>query len=42
MLIGNGEVLGSKLGAANHVKIGLDDGTDLGSLVGFIEGSNDN
>ena len=34
-----GEVLESTLGAAKNVKIGLDDGTELGSLVGSLEGS---
>ena len=34
MVLVTGEVLGSTIGAANNVKIGLDDGTELGSLVG--------
>ena len=34
MVLGTGEVLGSTLGSANNVKIGHDDGTELGSLVG--------
>ena len=34
MVLVTGEVLGSTLGAANNVKIGLDDGTELGSLDG--------
>ena len=40
MVLGTGELLVSTLGAANNIKIGLDDGTDLGSLVGSLEGSN--
>ena len=40
MLLGTGEVIGSTLGAGNNVKIGLDDGTDLGYLVGSLEGYN--
>ena len=40
MLLGTGEVLVSTLGAANNVKICLDDGTELGFLVGSLEGSN--
>ena len=36
MVIGTGEVLGSTLGAANNVKIGLDDGTEMGSLDGSV------
>ena len=32
--LGTGEVLGSTLGAANNVKIGLNDGTELGFLFG--------
>ena len=40
MIIGTGEVLGSTLGAANNVKIGLYGGTKIGSLVGSLEGSN--
>ena len=40
MVLGTGEVLGSTLGAANNVKIGLDDGNELGSLVGSLGGSN--
>ena len=40
MVLGTGEVLGSTLGAANNVKIGLDDRTELGYLVGSLEGSN--
>ena len=40
MVLGNGEVLGSTLGDANHVKIGIDDGTEIGFLVGSLEGSN--
>ena len=33
-------MLGSTLGAADNVNIGLDDGTYLGSLVGSLEVSN--
>ena len=40
IVLGIGEVLGSTLGAANNVKIGIDDVTDMGSLVGSVEGSN--
>ena len=40
MVRGTGEVLGSTIGAANNVNIGLDDGTGIGSLVGSLEGSN--
>ena len=40
MVLGTGEVLGSTLGSANNVKIGHDDGTELGSLVGYLEGYN--
>ena len=40
MVLVTGEVLGSTLGASNNVKIGLDDETDLGFLVGSPEGSN--
>ena len=40
MVIGTGEVLGSTLGAANNVKIGLDNRTELVSLVGSLEGYN--
>ena len=40
MILGTGEVLVSTVGDANNVKIGLDDGTDLSSLVGYLEGSN--
>ena len=36
MVISTGEVLGSTLGAANNVKIGLDDGTEMGSLDGSV------
>ena len=39
MVLGTGEVLGSTLKAADNVKIGIDDGTGLGSLVGSLEGS---
>ena len=40
MVLGTGEVIGSTLGTSNTVKIELDDGTDLVSLVGPLEGSN--
>ena len=40
MALGTGEVLGSTLGAAKKFKTGLDDGTELGYLVGSLEGSN--
>ena len=40
MVLGTGEVLGSTIGVANNVKIGLDDVTELISLVGPLEGSN--
>ena len=40
MLLGTGEVLVSTLGAANNVKICLDDGTELGFPIGSLEGSN--
>ena len=40
MLLGTGEVFGSTLGASNNVKIGLYYGTELGSLVGYLEGFN--
>ena len=33
-------MIGYTLGAANNVKIGLDDGNNLGSLVGSLEGYN--
>ena len=34
------EVLGSTLGGAYKVKVKLDDGTELGSLHGYLKGSN--
>ena len=40
MVLGTGKVLGSKLVAADNFKVGLDDGTDLVSLTGSLEGSN--
>ena len=40
MVLGTGEVIGSTLGDSNSVKIGLDDGTDMGSLVGSLEDYN--
>ena len=40
MVLGTGEVLGSTLGATNNIKIGLDHGTEMFSLVGSLEGSN--
>ena len=40
MVLVTGEVLGSTLRAANNVKIGIDDGTELVSLVAPLEGSN--
>ena len=40
MVLVTGEVLGSTIGAAKNVKIGLDDETNLVSLVGSLEGSN--
>ena len=40
MVLGTIEVLGSKLGTADSVKFGLDDGTDLVSLFGSLEGYN--
>ena len=40
MILGTGEVLGSTLVAAENVKVGLDDGTELGSLTGSLEVSN--
>ena len=39
-VLGNVEVLGSKLGAGNIVKIKINDRTNLGSLVGSLEVSN--
>ena len=40
IVLGTGGVLGYTLGSENNVKIGLDDGTELGSLVGSLEGYN--
>ena len=40
MVLGTGEVLGYTLGAADNLKIGINDITDLGSLVGSLEGYN--
>ena len=40
MVLVTGGVLGSTLGAADNVKIGIDDGTEMVSLVGSLEGSN--
>ena len=41
MLVGPVEVLGSTLGGADKVKVELDYGTELGSLNGSLEASND-
>ena len=35
------EVLGYKLGGSEKVIVEIDDGTDMGSLYGTVEGSND-
>ena len=40
MVLGSVEVFGSTFGAANDVKIGLYNGTDLVSQVGSLEGYN--
>ena len=40
MVLVTGEFLGSTLGAANNIKIGIDDGTELGSLLVSLEGYN--
>ena len=40
MVIGTGEVLGSTIVAADNVKVGLDDRTELGSLTISLYGSN--
>ena len=41
MILVTVEVLGSTLVAAENVKVGLDDGTKMGSLTVSLEGSND-
>ena len=40
MVHGIGGVLGYTIGASDNVKILFDDGTELGFLVGYLEGSN--
>ena len=40
-VLGPAEVIGSTLGGADEVKVELDDGTDMVSLNGSLEGSND-
>ena len=40
MVLDTGEVFGSTLVASDNVKNGLDDGTELGSLVVSLEVSN--
>ena len=40
MVLGTSEVLGCILVAAENVKSGLDDRSELGSLTGSLEGSN--